>query len=148
MKYYRHFLFMVISVSWRPYCISAHEFFHTASRAARIGAPRTAASMAGAAMEVTSHDLEETAAAALRPRARPHPPPPPPPPPRVGLAGALKKHGAPWEEAKWCSRDGLDGALTNGVEQALSTGSPGMAMAVAAWSSAAAMAGGGGLEWQ
>lgn len=49
---------------------------------------------------------------------------PPPPPPRVGLAGALKKHGAPWGEAKWCSRSrsrvGLDGALTNGVEHALS----------------------------
>lgn len=73
---------------------------------------------------------------------------PPPPPPRVGLAGALKKHGAPWGEAKWCSRSrsrvGLDGALTNGVEQALSArGSPGMAMAVAAWSAAAAMVGWG-----
>jgi hypothetical protein len=42
------------------------------------------------------------------------------PAPRVGLAGALKKHAAWWWPEKG-SRVGLDGALTNGVEQALST---------------------------
>jgi hypothetical protein len=43
--------------------------------------------------------------------------------PRVGLAGALKKQAAWWWPEKG-SRVGLDGALTNGVEQALSPPPP------------------------
>uniref|UniRef100_A0A0E0MI30 Uncharacterized protein n=1 Tax=Oryza punctata TaxID=4537 RepID=A0A0E0MI30_ORYPU len=57
MKYYRHFLFMVISVSWRPYWISAHEALaigETSKQSSMHPSSKNSSIHGGAAMEIRS----------------------------------------------------------------------------------------------